>query len=162
MLKKFNRFEEAFLIGTLAVMVILIFSQVVGRYLLQSAPSWTEEVARYIHVFQVWVGAGYAVKLGEHIRVSAFINMFRGKARKILEMLAIFIWFILALFLAYLGTKLVFSTFGHGQVSPAIQLPFWIPFLAIPLGGLSMAIRLIQQLKKVYKTDYDKPGELIE
>lgn len=162
MVKKFNRFEEAFLISTLAVMVVLIFSQVVGRYVFQSAPSWTEEVARYIHVFQVWIGAGYAVKLGEHIRVSAFINLFKGKARKVLEMLAIIIWFLLALFLAFVGTKLVLSTFGHGQVSPAIQLPFWIPFLAIPIGGLSMAIRLIQQLLKVYQTDYDEPKELAE
>lgn len=162
MVKKFNKFEEAFLVGTLVLMVVLIFGQIIGRYVFQSAPSWTEEAARYIHIFQVWMGAGYAVKLGEHIRVGAFINLFKGSFRKILEMLATLIWFALALILAILGTKLVMESFRHGQVSPAIQLSFWIPFLAIPLGGLSMSVRLIQQLIMIFKTDYKKAGEMTE
>lgn len=162
MVKKFNRFEEVFLVGTLALMVVLIFGQVVGRYVLQSAPSWTEEAARYIHVFQVWIGAGYAVKLREHIKVSAFINVFHGIFRKTLEVIAALIWFLLALFLAVFGTKLVLESYRHGQVSPAIQISFWIPFLAIPLGGLSMSIRLIQQLIIIIKTDYKKAGEMTE
>lgn len=78
MIKKFNRIEEGFLIATLVLMVALIFGQVIGRYIFQNAPSWTEEAARYIHIFQVWIGAGYAVKLREHIKVSAFIDLFHG------------------------------------------------------------------------------------
>lgn len=159
MIKKFNRFEETLLVASLAIMVALIFWQVLGRYIFQSAPSWTEEAARYIHIFQVWIGAGYAVKLGEHIRVSAFIDLFYGTTRKILEFVAAFIWFILAAILAVLGTSLVLQSMKNGQVSPAIQIPFWIPFLAIPIGGFSMSIRLIQQLRVIARTDYRKGGE---
>lgn len=151
MLKKLNRFEEGFLVLTLAVMVVLIFGQVVGRYIFQSAPSWTEEATRYIHIFQVWIGAGYAVKLKEHIKVSAFIDLFKGKIRKAMDMISVVIWFLLVLFVAIFGTQLVMATFQLGQVSPAVQIPFWIPYLAIPLGALSMAVRLVIQLVKIYK-----------
>lgn len=159
MIKKINRFEEGFLIATLVLMVALIFGQVIGRYIFQNAPSWTEEAARYIHIFQVWIGAGYAVKLREHIKVSAFIDLFHGTTRKVLDMVALVIWFLMVLLVAIFGTQLVMTTLQYGQVAPATQIPFWLPYLAVPLGALSMMIRLAQQMVEIYRKDYDKPEE---
>lgn len=159
MIKKFAKAEEAFLVLTLVAMVVLIFGQVVGRYVFSNAPSWTEEMARYIHIFQVWIGASYAVKLREHIRVEAFITRFHGLARKILETVSLLIWFTMALFLAYFGTQLVLQSISNGQVTPAMQLPMWIPFLAIPLGGLGMCLRLIAQLRRIWRGDYEMHKE---
>ena len=159
MLKKFAKFEEIVLVLSLAVMVVLIFGQVVGRKVFESAPSWTEEMARYIHIFQVWIGASYAVKLRQHIRVEAFITRFHGVFRQVLETLSIIVWFIMALFLAVFGTQLVLSSLEHGQLAPAMQIPIWIPFLAIPLGGVGMAIRLVVQLVEVWKGNYEKPAD---
>ncbi|WP_271396507.1 TRAP transporter small permease [Salinicoccus roseus] len=159
MIKKFNRIEEGFLIATLVLMVALIFGQVIGRYIFQNAPSWTEEAARYIHIFQVWIGAGYAVKLREHIKVSAFIDLFHGMTRKVLDMVALIVWFLMVLLVAIFGTELVMTTLQYGQVAPATQIPFWLPYLAVPLGALSMMIRLILQMIEIIKKVYDKPGE---
>lgn len=159
MIKKFERFEEFFLVASLVIMVLLIFGQVVGRKVFESAPSWTEEMARYIHIFQVWIGASYAVKKRQHIRVEAFITRFKGLPRKILETISIAIWFAIALFLAIFGTQLVIESISYGQVTPAMQLPMWIPFLAIPLGGAGMSIRLIQQLFAVWRGDYERDPE---
>lgn len=159
MLKKFARFEEIMLVLSLGLMVALIFGQVIGRYVFSSAPSWTEEMARYIHIFQVWIGASYAVKLRQHIRVEAFITRFHGVYRQVLEILSIVIWFVMALFLAVFGTELVLSSINHGQLAPAMQIPIWIPYLAIPLGGIGMAIRLVIQVKEVIQGNYDKPKD---
>ncbi|NME05023.1 TRAP transporter small permease [Psychrobacillus sp. BL-248-WT-3] len=159
MLKKFARFEEIMLVLSLGLMVALIFGQVIGRYVFSSAPSWTEEMARYIHIFQVWIGASYAVKLRQHIRVEAFITRFHGVFRQELEILSIVIWFVMALFLAVFGTELVLSSINHGQLAPAMQIPIWIPYLAIPLGGIGMAIRLVIQVKEVIQGNYDKPKD---
>lgn len=151
MKKKFAHLEEGFLVATLAIMVILIFSQVVGRYIFSSAPSWTEEMARYVHIFQVWIGASYAVKLRAHIRIESFLDLFKGTARKVLESLSVIIWFLLALFLAVFGTQLVLASIENGQVTPAMQIPMWVAFLSVPLGGAGMAIRLVQQLISIWK-----------
>ncbi|WP_462421987.1 TRAP transporter small permease [Salinicoccus sp. Marseille-QA3877] len=159
MKKYFNRFEEGFLIATLVLMVLLIFGQVVGRYVFQSAPSWTEEFARYIHIFQVWIGAGYAVKLREHIKVTAFVNIFNGAARKIMDVASTLIWFVLIVLVAVFGTQLVLATLQYGQVSPATQIPMWIVYLAVPLGSVSMAVRLIQQLVGIIRKDYSNIKE---
>ncbi len=159
MIKKFERVEEFLLVASLVIMVLLIFGQVVGRKVFESAPSWTEEMARYIHIFQVWIGASYAVKTRQHIRVEAFVTRFKGVPRKIVESISIVIWFAIALFLAIFGTQLVISSITYGQVTPAMQVPMWIPFLAIPLGGTGMAIRLIQQIFAVWRGDYERHPE---
>ncbi|MGR3765952.1 TRAP transporter small permease [Rossellomorea sp. NS-SX7] len=158
MKKKFDVLEETILVLTLALMVALIFGQVVGRYVFSSAPSWTEEMARYIHIFQVWIGASYAVKKRQHIRIESFIELFKGTARKLLETVSLIIWFLLALFLAVFGTQLVLASLQNGQVTPAMQLPMWIPFLAIPIGGAGMALRLLQQLVTIWRTNDDSPS----
>lgn len=150
----FHRFEEGFLIATLVLMVALIFGQVVGRYVFQTAPSWTEEFARYIHIFQVWIGAGYAVKIRKHIRVTAFVDLFNGTTRKIMDIAATVIWFVLVVLVAVFGTQLVMATFQYTQLSPATQIPIWIVYLAVPLGALSMAVRLVQQLVEISRRDY--------
>ncbi|MED4016013.1 TRAP transporter small permease [Sutcliffiella cohnii] len=157
MKKKFEHFEEYILVLSLALMVALIFAQVIGRYIFSSAPSWTEEMARYIHIFQVWIGASYAVKKRQHIRVGAFVELFKGTSRKMLELLALVLWFGIALFLAIFGTQLVLASIRYGQVTPAMQIPMWIPFLSIPLGGAGMSIRLIQQMIIIWRTNYDDP-----
>jgi C4-dicarboxylate transporter, DctQ subunit len=155
--------EEFFLVASLVAMVVLIFGQVVGRYVFQSAPSWTEEMARYIHIWQVWIGASYAIRQQKHIRVEAFRSLFSHRNQQILDTISIIIWFVLALFLAVLGTQLVVSSFHNGQLTPAMQLPMWIPFIAIPLGGTGMCVRLIQQLWIIWRTPVNKGqgGDLI-
>ena len=65
----------------------------------------------------------------------------------------------MALFLAVFGTELVLSSINHGQLAPAMQIPIWIPYLAIPLGGIGMAIRLVIQVKEVIQGNYDKPKD---
>lgn len=153
MRKKLAYIEEGFLVATLVAMVALIFSQVVGRYVFSSAPSWTEELARYIHIFQVWIGASYAVKLRAHIRIESFLDLFKGTARKVLETISVVIWFALAAFLAYFGTMLVWASIQNGQVTPAMQIPMWVAFLAVPLGGAGMAYRLIEQVILIWKDE---------
>lgn len=153
--------EEIFLVLTMIVMVLLIFAQVIGRYVFSAAPSWTEELARYIHIWQVWIGASYAIRLRAHIKIEAFTKLFSKSVQKVFETLAILVWFALALSLAILGTQLVISSLRNGQLTPAMQIPMWIPFLAIPIGGAGMSLRLIQQLWMIWRsdsTDYKEGG----
>lgn len=61
----FKKFEENFekwiLILSLIAMVIIVFMQVVLRWI--GRPTvWAEELSRYIMLYQVWIGVAYAVR----------------------------------------------------------------------------------------------------
>lgn len=58
MLKKcWDHFEETILVYSYLLVVPLLFVQVVSRYVFNHSLSWSEELARYIFIWQVWLGS---------------------------------------------------------------------------------------------------------
>ena len=107
-LKKFlNNFEEYFCVWTLAIMTIVVFVQVVMRYVFANSLSWSEELARFIFLWFSWVGASYAVRERSHFRVEMLVDLFKGASRIWIEYLVLLIWFAFSFFLTWYGTKLV-------------------------------------------------------
>lgn len=146
-----ERLEEILIVITMALMVLLIFYQVVSRYVFNDSMSWTEELARYIHIWQVWIAASFAVKKGKHIKVEMFKDLLPHLYRRIIDFIALGLWFFVAVTLAYVGSDVILSLMEQGQVSPAMRVPMWWAYLAIPVGGLLMSIRLIQQFIRLWK-----------
>lgn len=144
-----NKAEEIFLIFTMVSILFFIFSQAFFRYFFGSGIIWGEEFARYIFVAQIWLGSSLSIKLGGHIRVTFFRDLFGSKGKKVLDILSTFLFFIFMLFIAVKGTGFIIELMGTGQKSPSMGILMAIPYTVIPLGAFLMAIRLIQQFKKI-------------
>ncbi len=145
----FKKFEENFekwiLILSLIAMVIIVFMQVVLRWI--GRPTvWAEELSRYIMLYQVWIGVAYAVRENAHIAITAFINKLTGQKRKLMDYVVIVLWMIFSVWLMVQGIELVRKVSVMGQVSSAMQIPMTIPYASVPIGGLLMTIRLLQKL----------------
>ncbi len=69
----------------LAVMVIVTFLQVVGRYTGIFFVPWTEEVARLLFLWVVWIGAAAAVFRGGHIRFDFVVGRIVPRYRRLCE-----------------------------------------------------------------------------
>lgn len=146
-----ERIEEFFLVISMVVMVFLIFLQSASRYITGNSFSWGTELVIYLHIWQIWIGASLGIRKGEHVRVDAFLNLFKGKINLILNLLALIAWFIFAIFLATEGTKFVSNLMNTGQTSASLGAPMWLVYTVIPLGGILMCIRLIQQIYLLFK-----------
>ena len=140
-----KNFEKWFLIISLVAMVLIIFMQVVLRWF-DAATVWAEELARYIMLYQVWIGAAYAVREDAHIRITALIGKLTGKKRKVSETVVLTLWLIFALWLTVEGILLVKEISIMGQVSSAMRIPMTIPYASVPIGGALMSFRLSQKL----------------
>lgn len=147
-----KNFEKWFLIISLVAMVLIIFMQVVLRWF-HAATVWAEELARYIMLYQVWIGASYAVREDAHIRITALIGKLTGNKRRVSETVVLTLW------LTVEGVLLVKEIAIMGQVSSAMRIPMTIPYASVPLGGALMSIRLVQKLIQGMK---DGPQEEIK
>ncbi|GAB3790570.1 TRAP transporter small permease [Virgibacillus kimchii] len=145
-----KRMEEFILVLTMALMVLIMFFQSIFRYFFGFSISWGSELAQYLHVWQIWIGASLAIRLQSHIRVDVFIKLFPPVIQRFLHILALLSWFVFAAFLAYEGSRYVLDILTSGQTSPSLQIPMWIPYLAIPIGGALMMLRLIQQFYFIF------------
>lgn len=140
-----EQFEKWFLIASLIVMVLVTFMQIVLRWF-NAATVWAEEFSRYVMLYQVWVGASYAVHEDAHIRITALIGKLSGGRHRGMDLVVLTLWLLFALWLTVEGCVLVGKIAAMGQVSSAMRIPMTIPYASVPIGGALMTIRLVQKI----------------
>lgn len=155
--KLLNNFEEYFVVAAMAIMTLLVFLQVVMRYIFSNSLSWSEEAARFIFLWLSWVGASYAVKERSHFRVEILANLFGGRSRRNFELLVLLLWFAFSLAMAVLGTKLVIFLLETEQVSAALEFPMAWVYASVPAGCALMAMRLVAEMRELLN-GRDKDG----
>ena len=119
----------------MAIMTILVFIQVVMRYVFSNSLSWSEELARFIFLWLSWIGASYAVKERSHFRVEMFADMIKGTARRQFEYFILIVWFAFSFALTWLGTQLVIFLYDTGQTSAAMDIPMTLPYASVPIAA---------------------------
>lgn len=151
-----EKFEEIILVAMLAVMVILIFLQVVMRYVFQDSLSWSEEVSRYFFLWIIWLGAAFATKKNAHISLDFVTRRLPKNGRIIAEILKNVLWLAFAIFLAYISWKLTILIFMRDQLSAALRIPMGFAYASIPVGITLMVARLLQNFYKKIKGTEDE------
>lgn len=157
-LKKFyNDLEAHLLVISLIFTVLLIFVQVILRYVFNSSLSWAEELARYIFIWQIWLGTSVAQRDHAHVRIELFKA---GRKKQIVNLIADAVWLLFCLILIKYGAELVFSIHRRNLVSAAMKLPMYLVYLSLPVSQAAVAVRIIgeiwgsvRELKKVPETE---------
>ncbi|HZK11406.1 MAG TPA: TRAP transporter small permease [Atribacterota bacterium] len=148
--------EDVLVGGIMLITSVLILVNVVLRYIFHSGIQWSYEMVRYLIILLTFVGGSICVRTGTHISIDLFISLLKPKGKKCILCFDYFIGLVFSLFIAYLGLKIVIRNVVNTQLSPALQIPMYIPYLSIVVGfGLS-ALRYVQILTKTIKTNIDK------
>lgn len=153
--KVLDKFEEYSLVVLLSVMTILIFIQVVCRFCFKNSLSWSEELARYILVWSTFLGASLGIKKGAHIGVEAFKLILPKNVKIVVEYIGIILCFIFSIIVFKNCSIILQKQFSTGQVSPAMQIPMWIPYLGVCLGAFLMSLRFIEAFITVKKENLE-------
>ena len=66
----------------------ILFLQVVMRKVFNNSLSWSEELARYIFIWMVFIGISYGAKQMKHLKIDVFLNVFPKKIRGFIVILA--------------------------------------------------------------------------
>lgn len=79
------RFEDWMAFVIFWVLAFVIFYQFFTRYALNDSASWTEEIARYLLVATVFVGAAIGVRKNNHIQVDFFYRLLPHKVNRVMS-----------------------------------------------------------------------------
>lgn len=111
--------EEILLVFGTMVMILLIFYQVVMRRCFNSSIAWSEELARYIFIWQVWLAVPYTVTKGRHIRLEVLLDVVKPKGRFVLDMI---FFLVSAFFFGYMPRSFRTATVSSSvRCSPPIN-----------------------------------------
>lgn len=142
----FNKFISVFITTVFSLMTVIIFVQVVCRYVLQDSLSWSDELARYLFIWLTFLGASVAFHEDTHIKVTYFVDMIRNaKLRAVVYTLADMACLWLLWVFVKDGFVVSSRVLALGQTSSSMEfIPVGLIYLAVPLGSLFMALNIIQ------------------
>ena len=128
---------ECVVAALMTVLVVLVFAQVLVRYLTYQPLAWTEEAARYVFIWLCLLGAAVAARRGQHFVMDLAQRSlpaagFRVAATTTKVVEAAFYGLLAVAGIKALGVVRL-------QQSPSLDIPMSIPYLAIPLGAALMA-----------------------
>lgn len=142
-IKFWDKFEW-YLIGILLGVATFLCSLEVVRRLFNSPTQWAEELIRYIIIFAVFIGISSVTKKNEHIRMSVIIDLFSEKKRRIIDIITASIGMVFSATVLISGIMLVSDAKSSETLSEfGLNIPIYIPYLALPIGGALMSLRLI-------------------
>ncbi|MCD2184643.1 TRAP transporter small permease [Rhizobium sp. GN54] len=145
MLSKFDRafiWSNQFLIGALMlIMTVLVFANVVLRYVVGISLPWVEEISRYMMIWVAYLGAGLALRGGAHVAVEVLQDALPARLTRLLR-IAIAVAILLFLgSVAWYG--FAYAQFAMRQHSPVLNLPLGLVYMGVPIGCLVCAIHLV-------------------
>lgn len=159
-----NNINKALKVITLACligMVILISFQIIVRFILpklgfSASFPWTEELARYLMVWVVFLGGALAARSNMLIAVLALVNALPDKLAKITQVLSLLSLIVFFLYCAWVGLE--WTEFGAGEISPAMKASkFWL-YLCLPVGFALAAINSSAVLIESEFKNNNRPG----
>ncbi|MCF7936189.1 MAG: TRAP transporter small permease [Synergistales bacterium] len=139
---------------SLGLMLIIIFVQVVSRYVFHNSLSFSEELARYLFVWTVFLGIPVVQRMGRHMTVGLLTQRFRGKTLKALRIAAYLLTFLFMVILLQNGMAMVQRVVW--QTSPALQIKMSYVYYAIPVGSGAMLLNLLEQFLETLLTPAEK------
>ncbi|MBB4123749.1 TRAP transporter small permease [Martelella radicis] len=131
----------------LGIMVICVSWQVLSRYVVHVPSTWTDEIARFLMIWTCLLGSAYAVGAQRHIAIDIVPILLGPKKRAILD---VFINLCILVFSLVVitggGWYLLAKVFRSGQLTIALNIPYWIVYIVIPVSGLLMAFYSLYHL----------------
>jgi len=113
------------LVFTVAVLIVPVSLQIFSRYTaLIPSYIWTEEMARFLFIWMVMIGAMVGVREGAHFDVDIWPTLAPKPDAVLLRLVSGA--FILALALVFVWAGWEFTRFAWNRVSELADLPLWM------------------------------------
>lgn len=125
-------------------LAVLVFFQVVTRFVINFPLAWSEEISRYLTIYIVFLGSALAVRNREHIAIDFLMDIVSATNKRKLQFIVSIISTVFFIILWYYGTVLTVTVIG--QVTPTLQFSIAWVYAAIPIGSLIMALNGIANI----------------
>ena len=132
------------LVISVAILIVPVSLQIFSRYTaLIPSYIWTEEMARFLFIWMIMIGAMIGVREGTHFEVDLWPRLGR-RAEAAVRLVASL--GVLAMALVFVWAGIEFTRFGWNRSSELAELPLWMIHIAWPLTGFTWLVFLGEQM----------------
>ena len=139
---------------SVAILVIPVSLQIFSRYT-ALIPSfiWTEEMARFLFIWTIMIGAMIGVRESTHFEVDVWPRL-SPRAEALVRLMGRL--GVLAAALVFVWAGLHFTQFAWHRISELAELPLWLIYVAWPVTGVTWLLFLGEQLLDDIRTIFGR------
>jgi TRAP-type transport system small permease protein len=140
----YARLLSALLVASVAILVVPVTLQIFSRFTaIIPHYIWTEEMARFLFIWTIMIGAMIGVRESTHFEVDVWPRL-PPRA----EALARFMgrMGVLATALVFVWAGIHFTEFAWYRISELAELPLWLIYVAWPVTGVTWLVFLGEHL----------------
>lgn len=119
----------------------LTIANVFARSVLNHSLALAEELSQFLIIAVTFVGLSYAAGQGRHIRMTALTDQLPMQRRKLLMIVVTGSTSALLAVLCFYACQYVYGVYQLGGIYPALRVPFYVVYLAAPLGFFLGAVQ---------------------
>jgi C4-dicarboxylate transporter DctQ subunit len=150
-LKAFNNLERYLAIFFTVMMILLLFMQVVSRYVVNYSFTWTEELAIISFILSIYTSASLAITRRQHLRIKILHSLVGLKAQKVLDIISNVVFAIAMLLLGKGMFTILSNLYHYGAKFIASGIPKYVVYGVVWVTFYLMVIRLFQDSIKLVR-----------
>ena len=132
------KFMSGFL---LAAMTIVVFLQVLFRYVFNAPLDWSEEMASFAFVWMALLGASVGLRYNEHPRLDIIYNLMPAWGQKLSDLLINFSILFMLIMMMIFGWQLTIAM--RMQSTAALGYSVSYVYVVLPLSATIMAVHVL-------------------
>ncbi|NOH17180.1 TRAP transporter small permease [Clostridium cochlearium] len=133
----------------LTAMSLVVFLNVIVRFVFKSSIAWSEEIARYLLVWTVYLGTITAFYNNEHLELNIITAKLKGKSKKVITIISSLVVISVLVLMTYYGFEFSFSSMDWP--SPATRIPHGAVYIIAPISTLIMLLMSLLKLTIVIR-----------
>ena len=148
MLEKIEKFVACVCVS---VMAVLVFANVIARYVFNHSLAVSDEISTYLFVLMSFMGTAIAARRRAHLGLSIITDRVSPRARLVINISMYGISSLFCLLIVIFGVQMVISQYQMGQETATMQWPEWIYGSFVPVGAAFAAIAFLEGMTDMYK-----------
>lgn len=147
-----------------ALLTLLVFAQVVMRYVFSSGIPWVNELSQYLAIWMLLPLAAVLIREDDHIKISVLVDRFSTATVHRIAVAELLVIFLFGLGFTYAGSIYAFES-GFRSVSPSLGVDmFWI-YVILPISGVLFCFfTLVRTAEVIFEgeipTELDRASEI--
>ncbi len=141
-----EKIEKFILTATVLIMMFTMLYQIILRYCFSAGNAWSEELTRYLFIFNVMIACAMAVRHGSHLQIDVLVSGLKTKDKCILTLISTFLGICFMLFLLVYSVNL--CVIASNNISPGLEIPMSIPYASMPIGTVLMILAALEVIFK--------------
>lgn len=123
-------------------MGLILFYEVIARFIFNAPTIWVQEVAVYLFMWTMLAGAAYTLMLGKHVRIDLLFDRLPHGVQRLFDIISSTIGMFFCILVSVQAYEMIMASFRYRKVSATIlRVPLWIIQSALFLGFILLSFQ---------------------